>query len=338
MLARARLGSLLVQTGAPRRRGHARGDPASACRSPGSSTRTDLPGRRVWAVLAALPLVVPSYVAALALLAAFGPRGLLQRALEGPFGVERVPEVYGFPGAWARSSLSTYPYVYLLAAAALRSADPSLEEAARGLGRRPLAGLPRGDAPPRRAVRRARAGCSSPLHPLGLRGRVAHALRLADAGDLPPVPVALRPDARGRARARARRAHGDRARRSRPALAAARPHRRGPAPPGRSRPVAARPLAAGGARLRRRSSSASPSSSRSPSSATGSPAASRSGSPLDGGLAARAQLARRVRARGGRRRSSPRFPSRSSRSAIRRPRTRGARGARATPRTRCPGS
>ena len=98
-------------------------------------TRSDLPGRRVWAVLVALPLVIPSYVLALALLAAFGPRGLLQQALEGPFGVVRIPEVYGFPGAFVALLLSTYPYVYLLVAGALRGADPALEEAARGLGK-----------------------------------------------------------------------------------------------------------------------------------------------------------------------------------------------------------
>ena len=101
--------------------------------------RTDLPGRRIWAVAAALPLVIPSYVAALALLGAFGPRGLLQRLLETPFGVERLPEIYGFPGAFLALTLSTYPYVFLLTAAALRALDPALEEAARGLGRRPLA-------------------------------------------------------------------------------------------------------------------------------------------------------------------------------------------------------
>jgi iron(III) transport system permease protein len=99
------------------------------------TTRTDLPLRRFWAVAAALPLVIPSYVAALVLLAAFGPRGLLQRALEGPFGVERVPEIYGFPGAFLALTLATYPYVYLLVAAALRGLDPTLEEASRGLGR-----------------------------------------------------------------------------------------------------------------------------------------------------------------------------------------------------------
>lgn len=97
--------------------------------------RTDLPGRRFWAVAAALPLVIPSYVAALTLLAAFGPRGFLQQVLEGPFGVERVPEIYGLPGAVLALTISTYPYVYLLAVAAFRDLDPALEEASQGLGR-----------------------------------------------------------------------------------------------------------------------------------------------------------------------------------------------------------
>jgi len=43
-------------------------------------TRTDLPGRRLWGVAAALPLVIPSYVAAFCLLGFFGERGLLQQA------------------------------------------------------------------------------------------------------------------------------------------------------------------------------------------------------------------------------------------------------------------
>jgi iron(III) transport system permease protein len=102
-------------------------------------SRTDLPGRRAWAVAAALPLVIPSYVAALALLGALGPRGLLQGLLEGPLGIERLPEIYGFPGALLSLTLSTYPYVFLLVAAALRRLDASLEEAARGLGRSPFA-------------------------------------------------------------------------------------------------------------------------------------------------------------------------------------------------------
>ena len=98
------------------------------------TTRTDLPGRRFWSVSAALPLVIPSYVAAFCLLGAFGPRGLLQQLL----GVERLPEIYGYWGALAALTLSTYPYVLLLVSSALRGLDPSLEEAGRGLGRTPL--------------------------------------------------------------------------------------------------------------------------------------------------------------------------------------------------------
>lgn len=96
--------------------------------------RSDLPGRRVWALIGALPLVVPSYVGAFALVGAFGPRGLL-RELLAPLGVERLPEVYGFGGALVVLVLFTYPYVLLLVAASWRRIDTSLERAARGMGR-----------------------------------------------------------------------------------------------------------------------------------------------------------------------------------------------------------
>jgi iron(III) transport system permease protein len=95
--------------------------------------RTDLPGRRLWGLAASLPLVIPSFVAALALLGALAPRGLLQQALE-PLGVESLPEIQGYWGALLALTLSTYPYVFLLTAAGLRSVDPSAEEAARSLG------------------------------------------------------------------------------------------------------------------------------------------------------------------------------------------------------------
>ncbi len=87
--------------------------------------RSDLPGRGVLGVAAALPLVIPSYVVALAFIAAFGPGGLLG---EGTW-------LFGLPGAWLALTLATYPYVFLLCAAALRRMDPALEDAARGLGR-----------------------------------------------------------------------------------------------------------------------------------------------------------------------------------------------------------
>lgn len=98
---------------------------------------TDLPFRRFWTVTTLLPLVVPSYISGFAFVAAFGPRGMLQQALE-PFGVERLPEIYGFGGALFVITLGTYPYMVLSVRAALQRCDPAMEEAARSLGNHPL--------------------------------------------------------------------------------------------------------------------------------------------------------------------------------------------------------
>jgi iron(III) transport system permease protein len=100
------------------------------------TTRTDLPGRSFWAIATSLPLVLPSYVGAFALLGAIGPNGMLAELLA-PLGVERLPSMYGLPGAWLTLTLFSYPYVSLTVRAGLRGLDPSLEEAARSLGRSP---------------------------------------------------------------------------------------------------------------------------------------------------------------------------------------------------------
>lgn len=97
------------------------------------TVRTDLPLKRLWAVLAALPLVIPSYVGGFVLVSALGPRGMLQGSLE-RFGVERLPEIYGFPGAALALTLFTYPYVLLTTRSSLRNMDPAVEEASRILG------------------------------------------------------------------------------------------------------------------------------------------------------------------------------------------------------------
>ena len=95
--------------------------------------RTDLPGKRAWSAITCLPLVLPSYVGAFALLAALGPNGMLQTALS-PLGITRLPSIYGLPGAWLALTLFTYPYVQLSVRAGLRGLDPAIEDAARSLG------------------------------------------------------------------------------------------------------------------------------------------------------------------------------------------------------------
>jgi iron(III) transport system permease protein len=80
--------------------------------------RTQLPGRRCWAVLVALPITVPAFV-------------------NGYAWVSLSPVMEGFPGAFFVVTMSYYPLVYLPVAAALRGMDPGLEESARSLGHPP---------------------------------------------------------------------------------------------------------------------------------------------------------------------------------------------------------
>ena len=101
------------------------------------TVRSDLPGRRIWAALGVLPLVFPSYIGAYVMVAALGPRGLVQNLLE-PLGVERLPSLYGFGGALLVLTLFSYPYLLLSIRAGLRNLDPALEEASRNLGYSPL--------------------------------------------------------------------------------------------------------------------------------------------------------------------------------------------------------
>ena len=95
--------------------------------------RTDVPLRRVWQVLVPLPLVIPSFVGAASLVAAFARGGLVDSVL----GLDRLPNVRGFTGAFVVLTLLCYPYVFLTVAARLRSMPPGLEESARLLGRSP---------------------------------------------------------------------------------------------------------------------------------------------------------------------------------------------------------
>jgi iron(III) transport system permease protein len=98
------------------------------------TVRSDVPLRRLWAILTPLPLVIPSYVGAYLYVSALGPRGLLQQLLEEPFGITRLPSIYGFWGALFTLTILSYPYILLGAQASLRRMDSAQEEAAQSLG------------------------------------------------------------------------------------------------------------------------------------------------------------------------------------------------------------
>ncbi len=104
----------------------------------------DFPGRRwlEWALL--MPLAVPAYVGAYALVDFFEYAGPLQTALRGVTGWESAAD-YWFPAIRTRNaaivvlSASLYPYVYILARAAFRELSGAGFEVARALGAGPFA-------------------------------------------------------------------------------------------------------------------------------------------------------------------------------------------------------
>jgi iron(III) transport system permease protein len=80
--------------------------------------RTDLPARKLWALLLVAPLTVPLFVTSYAW-------------------AELGTPLQGFLGAAGTIAFSYYPIVFLLVMVALRGMDPALEEAARSLGLNP---------------------------------------------------------------------------------------------------------------------------------------------------------------------------------------------------------
>ncbi len=94
--------------------------------------RVDLPGRTLLLTLATLPLVLPSFVAAYALVLLFGHAGVVTTGLRA-IGIPIGP-IYGLTGITIVFSLTLYPYVLLPAIAGFKAIDISIEEAARNLG------------------------------------------------------------------------------------------------------------------------------------------------------------------------------------------------------------
>jgi len=93
--------------------------------------RGEFPGRALLRGLTMLPIVLPPVVGGVALLLAFGRRGLLGQWLDHAFGV-RLP--FTTAGAVLAETFVAMPFFVLTVEGALRSMDRRLEEAARTLG------------------------------------------------------------------------------------------------------------------------------------------------------------------------------------------------------------
>jgi iron(III) transport system permease protein len=94
--------------------------------------RLPIGGKAVLLALAALPLVLPSFVSAYALVLLFGRSGIVTGMLQSigiPF-----ESIYGAKGIVVVYTLTLYPYVVLPVTAAFKAIDVSVEEAAQNLG------------------------------------------------------------------------------------------------------------------------------------------------------------------------------------------------------------
>ena len=94
--------------------------------------RVDIPGKSLLMTFASLPLVLPSFVGAYALVLLFGHAGVVTVALRG-IGLP-IGDIYGMSGIVIVFTLTLYPYVLMPTVAGFKAIDVSVEEAARNLG------------------------------------------------------------------------------------------------------------------------------------------------------------------------------------------------------------
>jgi molybdate transport system permease protein len=102
--------------------------------------RADLPGRSFLRALVTLPMVVPPVVGGVALLVAFGRRGLIGQWLDRWFDVQLA---YTTTAAVLAATFVSLPFFVITVEAALRGADRRYEDAARNLGASPATVLRR---------------------------------------------------------------------------------------------------------------------------------------------------------------------------------------------------
>jgi len=97
--------------------------------------RLPIPGKSAILAMASLPLILPSFVSAYALVLLLGRSGIVTQWLQA-HGVD-FTSIYGAGGIVTVYALTLYPYVLLPTIAAFKAVDVSMEEAAQNLGSSP---------------------------------------------------------------------------------------------------------------------------------------------------------------------------------------------------------
>lgn len=97
--------------------------------------RYTFPARRLFATLAALPLVLPPLVGTVAFIFLCGESGILARLAQSVFHLENSPwSLRGWPALLLFHTYTMYPFFYVLTGAGLTRIDAALAEAGRSLG------------------------------------------------------------------------------------------------------------------------------------------------------------------------------------------------------------
>ena len=97
--------------------------------------RYDFPGRKLFSYLTMLPLILPPLVGVLGFVFIFGRAGTVNVLLLDWFGVEKpINFMYGMHGVLLVETVHLFPMMTLSVLDALSKVDPTLEEAAQGMG------------------------------------------------------------------------------------------------------------------------------------------------------------------------------------------------------------
>lgn len=96
--------------------------------------RYDFPGRNLFSYLTMLPLILPPLVGVLGFTFIFGRAGTVNVLLYDWFGLEPINFMYGMHGVLLVETVHLFPMMTLSVLDALSKVNPTLEEAAQGMG------------------------------------------------------------------------------------------------------------------------------------------------------------------------------------------------------------
>ncbi|MGC9530611.1 MAG: ABC transporter permease [Candidatus Bipolaricaulaceae bacterium] len=91
-------------------------------------TRTDIPGKGLFRLVAIVPIVSPPFLIALAAIFLFGNHGVVTELLKLDW------DIYGLPGLVLTETLAYFPIAFMILEGVLSKIDPAIEESALDMG------------------------------------------------------------------------------------------------------------------------------------------------------------------------------------------------------------